>query len=87
MAESSGDGAKAAVQMLREEEWIRQVKVREGLKISGMVNLGVGIALTIFLRALLHGDQAVYLCGLIPAFVGAAFILYVYVMASPLERP
>ncbi len=52
MAESSGEGAKAAVEMLREEERIKQVKVREGLKIAGLINVATGLALTIFLHGL-----------------------------------
>ena len=83
VAESSGEGAKAAIQMLREEELIKQVKIREGLKIGGLINLGVGIALIIFLRALLPASTPVYLCGLIPGFIGAAMIVYVYFMAPP----
>jgi len=89
LSESSGEGAKAAVQLLREEERIKLVKVREGLKIAGLINLGVGIALIIFLRALLGDGHAggpgpVYLCGLIPGFIGAAMIVYVYLMAPPI---
>jgi hypothetical protein len=83
VAESSGEGAKAAIQLLHEEELIKQVKIREGLKIGGLINLGVGIALIIFLRALLPAGTPVYLCGLIPGFIGAAMIVYVYFMAPP----
>ena len=54
MAESSGEGAKAAVEMLREEERIKQVKVREGLKIAGLINVAAGLALTIFLHGLIR---------------------------------
>jgi hypothetical protein len=87
LAESSGEGAKAAVELLREEERIKQVKVREGLKIAGLINVGVGIGLVIFLHALLSNtnDHAVYLCGLIPGLVGAAMLVYVFVMAEPLK--
>ena len=37
MAEAPGDGAKAAVEILREEERIKQIKVREGLKMAGVI--------------------------------------------------
>jgi hypothetical protein len=89
LAESSGEGAKAAIQLLREEWQVKQFKIREGLKIAGLINLGVGIALIIFLRALLSdphvgGPSSVYLCGLIPGLIGAAMIVYVYFMAPPI---
>ena len=84
IAEAPGEGSQAAVQLLRTEERIKAGKVREGLKISGIINVGVGLSLIIFLHALVAG-QAVYLCGLIPLFIGAAMIVYVYVMAPPIE--
>src|ERR1700759_1278838 len=45
LAESSGEGAKAAIQMMREEERLKRIKAREGLKIGGLINMGVGVAL------------------------------------------
>ncbi len=71
---------------MREEERIKQIKVREGLKMGGLINVGVGIALVIFLRSLLGGSQGTpYLCGLIPGFVGLAMLIYVYFMAEPIR--
>ena len=83
VAEASPDGAKATVEMLREQDRLSRLKAREGLKIGGVINLGVGIGLVIFLRAL-TGPQ-VALCGLIPAFIGVAMLVYVYVLAAPVE--
>jgi len=85
MAESSGEGAKAAVEMLREEERIKQVKIREGLKIAGLINVATGIALTIFLHGLIRTPGSVYLCGLIPGFIGVAMLIYVYLLAEPIR--
>jgi len=86
MVEGSAEGSKAAVEMMREEERIKQIKVREGLKIAGLINVGVGIALVIFLRSLLGSNQGTpYLCGLIPGFVGIAMLAYVYLMADPIQ--
>ena len=84
LAEASGDGAKAAVELIREQDRIERVKKHEGLKIGGLVNLGVGIGLMIFLHLLIPG-QAVYLCGLIPAMIGLALLIYVFFMAKPVE--
>jgi hypothetical protein len=84
VAEASGEGAKAALEMLREEDRLRRVKIREGMKIGGLTNLAVGVALLIFLRALIS-NQPVYLCGLIPGFIGIAMLVYAYFLAPPLE--
>jgi hypothetical protein len=83
ITEASGEGAKAAIDLLREEEHLRRIKAREGVKIGGVVNLGVGVGLTIFLWALV-GPQ-VALCGLIPGFIGVALLVYAFYMAGPVE--
>ena len=84
LAESSGEGAKAAIELLKEEGRQKWIKTREGLKIAGLINLAVGIALMIFLRALI-GNQPVYLCGLIPGFIGIAMLAYSFFLAAPVE--
>jgi hypothetical protein len=94
ITEASGEGAKAATELMREDERIKGLKVREGLKIGGLINIAAGIGLVIFLRALfgdgggslVHGGTgSIYLCGLIPGLVGVALLVYVYVLAPPLK--
>lgn len=92
ITESSSEGAKAALELLREEGRREQINTREGLKIGGLICIGVGIALVIFLRVLLgpggvpnSGAGSAYLCGLIPGLVGVAMLLYVYFLAAPVE--
>ncbi|MGO8758070.1 MAG: hypothetical protein ACLQG3_08100 [Terracidiphilus sp.] len=84
LGESSTDGSKLALDMLRDEARREEIKKREGMKIGGLINLGVGVALVIFLRMLI-GGEAVYLCGLIPGLIGVAMLLYVYLLAAPIE--
>ena len=84
LAESSGEGAKAAIELLREQSRIERNKKREGLKIGGVINIGVGVALMIFLRALVGGEP-VFLCGLIPGLIGVAMLVYVLFLAAPIE--
>jgi hypothetical protein len=84
LSEASGEGAKAALTLLREEERLRAIKQREGLKIGGLVNVGVGIGLTIMLYTL-AGQHGPYMVGLIPGLIGVALLVYVYVMAAPIE--
>ena len=84
ITETSGEGALAAIALLREEEHLKRVKAREGMKPGGLICVAVGIAMIIFLRMLVH-EEPVYLCGLIPGFVGVALLVYVYFMAPPVE--
>lgn len=86
LAEASGDGAKAAMDLVREEGRQKQIKVIEGLKIGGLINVAVGLALVIFLRSLLGGASASpWLCGLIPGLIGVAMLVYVFALARPID--
>ncbi len=92
ITEATGEGAKAAMELLRDEARREAIKTREGLKIGGLICVGVGAALVIFLRVLLGpggvetgGAGSAYLCGLIPGFIGVAMLIYVYFMAAPIE--
>ena len=86
VAESTSDGSKAALEMMREEGRQARIKTLEGMKIGGVINLGVGIGLTIFLRFLLGGGQgSPYLCGLIPGMIGVGMLAYVFFLAAPAE--
>jgi hypothetical protein len=83
IAEASSDGAKATIDLLREENRMTLIKMREGLKISGVICLGVGIGLVAFLVPMV--GRTVGLCGLIPGFIGLAMLVYVYFLAAPVE--
>jgi hypothetical protein len=86
LAESTSDGAKAAIDLMREEGRQARIKTLEGMKIGGVINIGVGIGLTIFLRFLIGGGQgSPYLCGLIPGFIGVGMLAYVFFLAAPVE--
>jgi hypothetical protein len=84
ITESSGEGAKQAIDLLREENRQQQIKSREGMKIGGLVCTGVGLGIVIFLWAKV--GLAASLCGLIPAFIGVALLVYAYFLAAPLEE-
>jgi Mg2+/citrate symporter len=83
ISESSGEGAKQAIDLLREEERLKRIKTRESIKLGGLINIGVGIGLLIFLWFLVGPKVA--LCGLIPGLVGVAMLVYVFYMAAPVE--
>ena len=82
VAEASGEGAKAALELLREEERLKAAKSLEGIKVGGLINLAVGVALIVFLRMMLGGGlESPYLVGLIPLFIGAALLVYALFLA------
>jgi Domain of unknown function (DUF6249) len=83
ISEASSDGAKATIDLLREQNRMTLVKMREALKISGVICVGVGIGLIAFLVRLVGSEVA--LCGLIPGFIGLAMLVYVYFLAAPIE--
>lgn len=71
LAEAQGPGANSALELLREEARITTARAKWGLQIGGLVTAGLGLGILIFLRFLL-GPNGVWLCGLIPLFVGMA---------------
>src|SRR5271169_1290195 len=65
IADSSAEGAKSAVEYLREQNGMAVRKRVEGLKLGGLITAAVGAGLMIFLRAMEHEEPA-YLVGTIP---------------------
>jgi hypothetical protein len=62
---------------------MKAIRQREGLKIGGLVNVGVGVGLIFMLHSLIpnHGP---YLVGLIPGLIGVALLVYAYLLAEPI---
>jgi hypothetical protein len=86
LAESTGEGTKGAIELLRAESRQEQIKKREGMKIGGLICVAVGVAMVIFMRPMAATDPGVpYLIGLIPGFVGIAMLVYVFFLAAPVE--
>ncbi|HEY6489722.1 MAG: hypothetical protein WCC26_17190 [Terracidiphilus sp.] len=81
LAESSGEGAKAALDLMREEDRIHQARRLEGMKIGGLINIAVGVGLGFMLWAMNPKDGP-YLVGLIPGLIGVALLVYAFLMAS-----
>ena len=80
IAEMPGENAAQVIGMMREEELRKQHRQREGVKMGGLINVGGGIGLCIFLYSLL-GPHSPWLCGAIPALVGVAMLVYVYTLS------
>ncbi len=84
MAEASPETSMAALELMREEDRLRRMKQSEGLKIGGLVNIGVGIGLGMMLYAL-PGKSGVYMVGAIPGFIGVALLVYAFFLAEPIQ--
>src|SRR5258708_7241021 len=46
MAEAPGEGARAALELMREEDRLKRIKMLEGFKIGGLINVCVRAALS-----------------------------------------
>ncbi|MGC1783152.1 MAG: hypothetical protein WA708_11585 [Acidobacteriaceae bacterium] len=79
LADSSSEGAAATLEYLREQE--RQIvrKRRGGMQLGGLITVAVGIALMVFLGAIVH-PEPVYFVGLIPLLIGVALFGYAHYM-------
>jgi hypothetical protein len=80
IAESSGEGAKAAVELIREQEKNVVRRRREGMQLGGLITAAVGIGVMALLRGLVR-DEPVYLAGLIPLLIGLAMLTYTFLLA------
>jgi len=83
IAESSGEGAKGALELIREQEKNAARRRLEGMKLGGLITAAVGLGMMIFLRKVAHdpGDEGAYLVGLIPLLIGAALLIYPFFLA------
>ena len=80
IAESSGEGAKAAIELLREQHKSVTSRRLEGMKLGGLITAVVGIGVMVLLHGLVQ-SQPVYLAGLIPFLVGVVLMLYGFFLA------
>ena len=87
VAEMPGEGAKYVIEVMKEEERIRQaqqfsneMKKGEGMKIAGLVNIAVGPGLFCMIYFTSAAKGAAFV-GLIPTLVGVALLVYALVLA------
>lgn len=83
LAEAPAESSRMALEMMRAEDRRKFIKQREGIKLGGLINVGVGIGLAIMLFSM--GLKEVFLVGAIPGMIGVAMLVYVYLMAPPME--
>jgi hypothetical protein len=80
IAESSGEGARIALELLREQEKNVVRHRREGMKLGGLITAAVGVGVMVLLHGILR-DEPFYLSGLIPLLIGLSLLLYVFWLA------
>ena len=80
IAESSGEGARSAIELLREQKKNVTKRRLEGMKLGGLITAVVGIGVMALLHGLVH-DEPVYLAGLIPLLIGLALLVYAFLLA------
>ncbi len=85
IAESSGEGAKSALELMREQEKNFAKRRNEGLKIGGLVTAAIGIGVMVFLHGVEH-EEPVYLAGVIPLLIGVALLIYPLMLAPKVQE-
>jgi hypothetical protein len=80
IAETQGAGAASALELFREQERSAAKKIREHNKLAGLICVGVGTGLMIFLKGI-GDDRPDYLVGLIPTLAGVALMIYAFLIA------
>ena len=80
IAESSGEGAKAAIEYIQEQSRSVVRRRLEGMKLGGLITAAVGIGLMFFLHGV-EREEPAYLVGLIPLLIGVALAVYAFMLA------
>ena len=86
IAESSGEGAKSAMELLREQEKNAVKRRLEGMKLGGLITAAVGIGVMVLLRGIANDEGPVYLVGLIPLLIGLALLVYAFALAPKAQE-
>jgi hypothetical protein len=71
-----------ALEYLRERERADAARIRNRVRLTGLVSIAVGVGLMLFLAAWVFGAP-VYLAGLIPLLVGVALLIFSELFMSP----
>src|SRR6185436_3552991 len=80
LAEAGPDGSAAALEMFREQQRTADRNRVEIQRLGGLILAAVGLGLMPLLKGV-AGNESAWLSGLMPTFVGAAMLLYSYVLA------
>ncbi len=84
LAESSGAGASAALELLREDARLRALRKRQDMKVGGVVLVAVGIGIIPFLHALIP-HAPIYMVGILLLLMGFGLFGSSYFLQAPAE--
>ena len=84
LAESAGPGGSSALELFREQERAAGRRRREAMRLAGLIVFASGIGIWVFLMNVAR-EENVYFVGVIPMLVGAALLLYGYIL-GPLHQ-
>ena len=83
LAETDTATSAATLEYLREKERASEAKrlanKREGYMVGGLINIGIGVALMIFLSEVAE-SRAVGTVGLIPGLIGVALLISAFLI-------
>jgi hypothetical protein len=84
LADSSGDAAQQALQLLRDDDARRQRRKREGVILAGLILVAMGVALMIVIPLTddPRKELGSWAVGLIPLLIGVAMLLHAKLVAS-----
>ena len=85
IAESEGEAAQKALEMMHQQDIEANIRRREGIKLGGLIALAVGAGTSIFLAFMVPG-QPVWMAGLIILLVGMVLAAYGFFFAPKLEQ-
>ncbi|HEY6850225.1 MAG TPA: hypothetical protein VI320_28965 [Terracidiphilus sp.] len=87
VAEMPGEGARYVIEVMKEDERIRQaqqfsdeIKKREGMKIGGLINIAVGVGLFLLIY-FTSSEKGAAFVGFIPGLIGVALLVYALLLA------
>jgi uncharacterized membrane protein YeaQ/YmgE (transglycosylase-associated protein family) len=84
LTDSGPEGARAALEMFREQERSNEASRLEFQRLTGLLLMAVGLGLMPLLKGV-AGNESAWLSGLIPTFIGAVLLIYSYGLAP--RRP
>jgi hypothetical protein len=79
VSELPGATTESLLEFMREQQGQVDRRIREGLKLGGIITASVGIGIIVFLQALV--GTPVSLGGMIPLMAGLALLAYTYIFA------
>lgn len=80
LIEKGEEGAKQILRLRNEEERIRWLRRREGFRVGGVVTAALGIGILVGLQMIETGGYSLAGAGGFPLIIGAALLLYGYVL-------